>query len=229
MSKIIDSLVQGSIDSKNFTGVLLARLHFNPNSPTNWVRVNNTNQSIYWDESGSGEEEYIGVGRLGSISVMEETNELGAITLNFTLSGIPQGATDEAFSDEYRNQQAYVWYATLDPDTYAVEGGQTGPVLAFAGLMDYCTVEFGQTNTISLQATSRLADWERPRGGRFNQGYQKQYIDPTDDGFEYVIPLQGAALTWGGKTLADPGTGLGGGGKDSDEGGTKNPIYYDPE
>lgn len=209
MSKIINSLVQASIDSKNYAGVLLVQLRFNPNTPTEWVRVNNTNQSIFWDE-GSGEEEYLGIGRLGSISAMEETNELGAIVMNFTLSGVPQGVTDEAFSDEYRNQPAYVWYATLNPDTYAVEGGANGPVLVFAGLMDYCTVNFGETNTINLQATSRLADWERPRGGRFNQGYQKQYIDPTDDGFEYVIPLQGAEVTWGGSSLGDPGTDGGG-------------------
>lgn len=207
MSKIIDSIVQASIDSKQYAGVLLAKLEFTP-----ILRVNNTNQSIYWDEAGTGEQEYLGVGQLASISVLPETNELGAVTIQLTITGIPPDNLTEVFSDDYRNKPVYLWYGTLDTDTYAVQGGQTGPVLVFAGLMDYSTVEFGPTCTITVNATSRLADWDRPRGGRFTEGYQRRYIDPTDTGFRYIIPLQVKEIAWGGKSLLDGSPGGGGGG-----------------
>jgi len=203
MSKIIDSLVQASIDSKNYAGIILCRLEFE--SPTGFLRLNNTHQSIYWDEDGGGEVEYLGVGNLASIGVLPETNELSAQQIQLTLSGIPSTTLTAAFSDTYAGNPVYVWYGTLDKDTYAIEGGQSGPVLIFAGNMDYSTIEFGDTATIVVNATSRLADWERARGGRYNQSYQRRYVDPTDDGFKYMKALQNKAVSWGKFTMADPG------------------------
>jgi hypothetical protein len=213
MSKTIDSLVQTSIDSKQFAGVILAKLSFD--SPTGDLRYSNSYQTIYWDE-GSGEEEYLGLGNLADISVLNETDQLGAETIQLSLSGIPNASLTNALSTRYIGNPCYVWYATLDKDTYAVEGGSTGPVLIFAGLMDYATIEFGETVTIIMNATSRLADWERPRGGRFNEAYQKRHVDPTDSGFDQVRALQNKEISWGGQTVLDPGTGTtnnGGGGR----------------
>ena len=167
MTKTIDSLVQNSLDSNNFSGVILAKLHFTPEQ-----RYCSALQSVYWDEDGLGEEEYVGLGGLASLSVLNESAELSAQTIQLALSGIPNSMVTDIFSDEYIGQPVYVWYATLNSDTYAVEGGQNGPVLLFAGRMDYGTIDFGETATITVNATSRLADWERARGGRFNHSYQ---------------------------------------------------------
>lgn len=204
MSKIIHSLVQASIDSKNYSGVMLARLEFG--SPVYTQRFATSYQSIYWDEDGGGEEEYLGVGKLASIGVLPETGELGAIQVQLTLAGMPNEIIQDVFSDTYRNQPVYLWYGTLDKDTLAVEGGETGPVLVFAGMMDYATVEFGATATITVNATSRLADWERNKGGTFNNSYQRSYVDPTDHGFENVVGLQNREISWGRYTVADPET-----------------------
>jgi hypothetical protein len=214
MSKSINATVQSSIDSKNYAGIILCRMHFNP-----VIRYCNSVQSIYWDEAGTGEKEYVGVGNLAGLSVLTETSELSAVTIQLTLSGVPNASITDVFSDEYSGQPVYLWYGTLNPNTYAIEGGQNGPVLAFAGQMDYCNVEFGETATITLNATSRLADWDRPRGGRFNQGYQKKYVDPTDTGFRFVNALQTVELAWGGSSIFDPtwdGSGGGGGGGEPD-------------
>ena len=201
MSKIIDSLVQASLDNSNFTGVVLAKLDFSPEQ-----RYTNAAQSIYWDEAGEGEEEYLGVGNLASMSVLNETNELSAQSIQLSLSGIPTDTITDIFSDEYIGKPLYIWYATIDPDTLAVQGGQYGPVLLFAGRMDYGSFDFGETATITVNATSRLADWERPRGGRFNHVYQTRHVDLTDLGFEYVQSLQDKPISWGGITISDPGT-----------------------
>lgn len=200
MSKTIDSLVQASLDSKNFTGVILARLHFDPIQ-----RFNSSMQTIYWDEAGTGDQAYLGLGNLASISVLTESGELAAQTIQLQLSGIPGDQITDVFSDEYIGKPVYLWYATVDPQTYAVQGGQNGPVLIFAGRMDYGAIEFGEQMSITINATSRLADWERPRGGRFNASYQRTYIDDNDKAFNYVLSIQNKPISWGGRTIADPG------------------------
>lgn len=199
MSKIIDSLVQSALDSKNFAGTILCQMHFDPIQ-----RYCSAGQSIYWDE-GAGEVEYIGMGDLASMSVLTESSEVQAQTIQLTLTGIPNLAITDAFSTEYINKAVYLWYATLEPSTYAVQGGSTGPILIFAGRMDFATIEFGDTASITMNATSRLADWERVRGGRFNHTYQQRYIDTTDTGFEYVRGIQNRPVIWGGQTLEAPG------------------------
>lgn len=206
MPKVIDSLVQATIESKNFTGVVLVRMEFSGSG--GFLRFSNSYQTVYWDEgSPVGEQPYYGVGDLGKISVLPETGELGAVAIQLGLSGIPNAMIEDGFSDDYRNQPVYIWYATLDPDTYAIQGGTSGPILAFAGLMDFATIEFGETATVTINATSRLADWERPRGGTFNNHYQTTYVDPTDRGFKSVMALQNKEVSWGQYTLTDRSSG----------------------
>ncbi len=198
MTKVIDSLVEASIDSRNFPGVVLARLHFDTIQ-----RFNSSPQAVYWDEDGGGEQQYIGVGRMGDIGAGPETNELSSQSIQLVLSGIPNTAITDAFGDSYLGQPVYIWYATLDKNTYAVEGGQNGPVLYFAGLMDTAQIEFGDTCTITVNATNRLADWERPRGGRFNDSYQRRKVDANDKAFRYVQALRDKDISWGAFSLTD--------------------------
>lgn len=214
MGKVIDSLVQSALDTRNFSGVILAQLHFNP-----IIRYNSSYQTVYWDEDGGGDQAYLGLGHLASISVLTETNELAAQTIQLSISGIPNSAITDAFSDEYIGQPVYLYYATLDDTTYAVQGGQTGPILMFSGRMDFANIEFGETANITINVTNRLADWERARGGRFNEGYQRRKVDPNDTGFRYVQGIQNKPITWGAITLADPGGGGGGSDQDGDRSG----------
>jgi len=214
MSKTIHSTVQASIESGELAGVVLVNLGFTPEQ-----RYCNAYQSVYWDEAGAGEEEYIGLGHLASMSVLNETSELSAQTVQLSLTGIPNDMITDIFSDEYIGEPLYIWYATLDKETYAIEGGQNGPVLIFAGRMDFGNIEFGETATITVNATSRLADWERPRGGRFNQAHQHRHVDPTDNGFRYMKALIDVPIVWGGVTVTDLGDG--GDGGDPRDGGER--------
>jgi len=206
MPKTIHSTVQAAIDSKNYTGVILCRMEFD--SPVNTIRLCNAFQSIYWDE-GSGEVEYEGTGDLASIGAAAETNELGAQNLQLTLSGISSDMLTNVFSTAYAGKPIYLWYATLNPLTFAVHADS--PVLFFAGNMDYATIEFGKISTVTLNAVSRLADWERPTGGRFNDSYQRTYVDLLDSGFKDMVELQNKSIAWGSTNLLDP------------------PVYEDPD
>ena len=194
--KIIDSTVQALLDGKTYGAVLLGQFDFGDSSGP--LKLNSSSQTVYWDDTGSGEVPYIGIGNLASISTLTETTDLGVIQVQFTLSGIPPENLTDAFSDDYRNNSVYLWYGLLNTDTYAIQGGTGGPVLVYAGLMDYCTIDFGKTANITLNTTSRLADWDRARGGRFNKSYQQTYVDSTDSAFDRVTGLQFKTVTWGG-------------------------------
>jgi hypothetical protein len=208
MGKIIDSLVQTEIDNKDFAGAIFARLHID--SPTGIQRYTNAPQNLYWDEDGGGDEEYIGLGNAASISVLTETQELQAQTIQLTLAGVPAENITAALGTGYMGNPIYIWYAVVSKSTYAVQGGQTGPVLIFAGRMDHANIIFGKKVDIIMNATSRLADWERVRGGRYNDSYQRRHVDPTDSGFRHVRSIQNVHISWGGETIADPGQDGGG-------------------
>jgi len=217
--KTIDSGVQTDIDSNRFAGVILARLHFD--APVGIQRFSQSAQSVYWDEDGGGDVKYLGVGNLSQITLLPESGELQSHTIQLSLSGIPNQIIDDVLGTTYMGKPVFLWYALLDTLTYAVEGGESGPVLVFAGLMDFATIKFGEISDITINATSRLADWGRVRGGRFNDSYQRTHVDPNDSGFEYVKALQDKTISWGGITLGDPGgtadPGGGPGGPDTPE------------
>ena len=57
-------------------------------------------------------------------------------------------------------------------------------------------IDVGATATITVNAESRLADWDRPRVRRYN--HEDQQIDyPGDMGFEFVPQMATKELRWG--------------------------------
>lgn len=206
-NKTIDTSVLTELSADNYVGIYLVRLECD--TPTGYLRYNSSNQNIYWDE-GSGEEAYLGVGLLASIQPLLETSELGAVQVQLTLSGLPaegqiagQSIINTSFTYTYRNRKAYIYYATLDTNTYAVVGT---PVVIFSGMMDTMGVVVDREMAVSVNIISRLQDWERARGGRYNQPYQHAYIDPTDCAFKFVEGLRDREVMWGGVSVIDPGS-----------------------
>ena len=195
MSKTIIEAVEALLSSEQSRVVVLGKFDFSDGV----VRLNTSNQSVYWDE-GDGEEEYIGVGNLLSISNAEESTELQSYSLNIELSAVNPELIDVALNTRYKARPAWLYLATLNEDQSTVVSDPStneGPVVFFAGRMDYMSIEQSKEAKISLVVTSRLADWEKARGGRFTDSYQKTYVDATDRGFEYVLPLQNLEFKWG--------------------------------
>jgi len=206
MSKILSTAVETLIESGDIATCMLARLHFS--NSTYPSRYANAGQDIYWDEAGAGEEVYQAVGNLGSIEALAETDELQLQTIQLTLTGIKPETINHAMFANHAGNPAFIWRAILDKDTFAVIGD---PVLMFAGRMDFLTISLGETAAVSIQVISRLSDWEKTKGGRFNTAYQITYVDPTDQGFQYLPSLVNKNLTWGDAPKWTGGSGGGGG------------------
>lgn len=149
-----------------------------------------------WNGRGDlvwGADTFAGVGHLGSVSSVNETQELRADKVTFTLSGIPQSLIATALSDMRWGKPALLWVGMLDDNGALI----TDPYQIFAGLTDVPVMDEGaDTATLSIVAENRLADLERPRVRRFTHEDQ-QLRDPTDLGFEYVAALQDAKIMWG--------------------------------
>jgi hypothetical protein len=169
--------------------VILGEFEF-PSGDGGTYYVNNSGIDILY-----GGNTYIGLGEVVSIGAMTETSELGGVSLQVQISGIPQVNLQKALALNYQGNYAILSLATLD-DNYQVETS-SGPFPVFRGRMDTMQIEYGETATITININSRLADWETPHGGRYNHGYQKYHVDLTDQGFEYMAQLADIEIVWG--------------------------------
>ena len=138
--------------------------------------------------------DFTGVGDFGGISEIEETQNVQANGVVFTLSGIDSSLISSALTYDYSGRPIKFWLAPLNVTTGAVIAD---PYMSFAGRMDTMTINEGQqTATISLTAESNLVDMMRANAGRYtNEDQQQRYAG--DLGLEYVVSLQGREDSWG--------------------------------
>lgn len=136
--------------------------------------------------------EYIGGGRLLNISPIVETNDVRAVGVNLSMSGLPTDLISIALTEAYQGQPVKIRFAALSSGAIVAD-----PYLIFDGRMDVLTIDdAGDAATISLAAESRLIDLERPRLRRYTP--QDQKIDhPTDTGLDYVPVIQDVSIQWG--------------------------------
>ena len=227
MSRTLDAALEAMLAGDNAKVCLLVKLRMNDGT---YYRINSSANSVFWNE-GSGDEEYVGAGKLGSISGADEGTELQTYAIDLVLSGIPSEYVVDSLNTDYKNQPAIIYLAALDVDNSVLftSSEEDGPVELFVGRMDNMIIALEETATISITTTNRLSDWERPRGGKFNDHSQKLYyaklkpagitnFDNQDLGFEYVDSLKDKEITWGAGHVALRGSGGGGGGSRGGDG-----------
>lgn len=144
-------------------------------------------------------ETYLGAGELGRISAAQEDGETGAKRITVALSGVDPALISIALADTYQGRPGTVWYGLLDEDHQVIDD----PVIVFRGRMDTQPIEIGQTASIAVNIESRLADWDRPRGGRLTDEEQKRR-HPTDRFLEFVASTVEKELVWGSGGTSQP-------------------------
>lgn len=139
-------------------------------------------------------EVYQGVGTLGGVSPVQESADLQANGITFSLSGVPQEMIATALGQMRQGMNAQLWLGALDVTTGALIAD---PNERFTGYTDVPSIdESAETATISITAENRLIDLERARTRRYTK--EDQEIDyPGDLGFDFVPSLQDKELVWG--------------------------------
>ena len=168
--------------------------------PFVFVDLNFSSPVYLWSGYGEitiGDNEYIGAGELLGISVMEESQDLGAKGLELNLSGI--SGTDllsKALTEEYQGKTVTVKLG-LFSNTGDVHND---PITIFSGFMDVLRIdEGGETSTISLAVENKLIQLNRSNKRRYTSQDQKR-LYPNDEGFDYVTVMAEKDIEWGGRT-----------------------------
>jgi len=136
---------------------------------------------------------WTGVGTLLGVSEVEETDEIKAGGVTFTLSAVKTSQIALALSEVRRGQTGRAWLALL------TEAGQViaDPKILFRGTLDTCVVQDeGETSTIALTYEHALIDLERPREARYTSQEQRRRY-PDDPSLDAISALQDAQIPWG--------------------------------
>lgn len=139
-------------------------------------------------------EVYLGAGRFGGVSTIQESSDLQANGVTFSLSGIPSAYIAIALGQIRQGLQAFLWLAFLDPATGQIV---VAPYQLFKGITDIPIIdEAAETSTISITCENRLARLKTAKLLSYTPEDQK-LIDPTDKGFEFVAGLQEKVIEFG--------------------------------
>jgi hypothetical protein len=145
---------------------------------------------------------------LGGISEVEETPELQAAALTLQLAGVPRDAVNIAMTNRCQGRAGTIYEVVFDLVT---EQPLADPFIMFRGRMDNMQVDLGETATVRVSMTNRLADWSRPRFRRYtDEEHRRRY--PSDRGFRFVTATASKEIVWPAKGFqGDAGTGRPGG------------------
>lgn len=152
-------------------------------------RMSNANQTIEW-----GGYPWYGIGALGSIDAVQESDSIEPKALNFVLNLVqPEWlAISIGQVGDYRGLAAKLYFCPLAED-FTLVGT---PELCWRGIMDTVTVGIeGETGSIILKCETSAYGLKRQPNLRVNAAQHKK-IYPTDTGFDYLINLIANPQLW---------------------------------
>lgn len=152
------------------------------------LRLHNGVGSYTW-----GGQTWIGVGNLGTMSDVEETDELSAYRVSYQLSGINTAILTEALGEQIYERLAIRYEGTLDDNGALVDT----PHELRRDFMD--TMEIargGEIDTITLHCESEHIRDSRAPGGMFSDEDQ-QVLFASDTGFQFLPQMIDAQVHWG--------------------------------
>lgn len=151
-------------------------------------RVSTANIPITW-----GGFEWSGVGTLGAISAVEESDGLESKPLNFTINAAQPAWLALAVGpvEQYRGRAAKMYMCPLD-ESFQMVGT---PERCWAGVMDTLNVAFNDAGSITLRCETSAYGLKRRPSFRLNAAQHKK-LNPTDTGFDYLNDLIGNPAVW---------------------------------
>lgn len=153
-------------------------------------RLSTANIPIDW-----GGYTWSGVGSIGSIGAIEESDGMESRPLNFTINAAQPSWLALAVGDveTYRGRPAKLYMCPLNESFQMIDT----PVLCWTGLMDMVSVGInGEEGSITLKCETSSYGLKRRPALRLNAAQQKKE-HPTDTGLDYLTDL-----------IADPGVWL---------------------
>lgn len=156
---------------------------------TGMLRLSNFNQSVDW-----GGNTWVGLGALGSISDVEESDGMESKSLNFTLNlaDVAMKSLAVGTVEDYRGRAAKLYMTPLTENFALIDT----PVLCWSGYMDLMSVGIdGSEGQITLKCENSVYSLKRLPALRMNAAQQRAKY-PTDSGFDYLNGLASNPPVW---------------------------------
>ncbi len=183
MARGLTAGIQTEVAKRTVTIAIFAEIEFISGTTRVWSGVG---------DKLLGGNTFIGVGDLGAISGIEETDDVKAASVELTLSGIPSAILSLALGDSRQGKTATIWLAFLDSSLAII----ADEVILFRGRTDIPTImEGGETSSMSMRVENHLLDLKRASNHRYTQEEQHETY-PADDFFEFVPSLQDKVIRW---------------------------------
>jgi hypothetical protein len=153
------------------------------------IYICSANLSLTW-----GGHDWVGLGSIGSISAIEESEGVESKSLTFALNVAQHSILALAIGEveEYRGRNARLYFCPLD-ESFQLVGT---PVLCWRGIMDTMSVGVdGEEGQISLKCETSAYGLKRQPGLRLNAAQQKSRY-PTDTGLDLLTGLIAEPVVW---------------------------------
>lgn len=156
--------------------------------PSGYLRLHTRTGTITF-----GGYDYLGVGKFGGVSEIDEDAQLRPSGVTVTLSGVDAALVSSAITEAIHGRAITIYQGYLNLTTGALIAD---PEIVFRGLMDYMAIDLGQnTGSITVQCEGEMARWLRHNGSLYTHESQ-QALFSGDRGFDQVPFLQNRKIDW---------------------------------
>lgn len=141
--------------------------------------------------------DYTGVGDLGEISGMEESEDLAPVMVQFQLSGIDSTFFTEVFDAGNYGDVITVYHGYRNSDTGNLIDD---PTLVGRFFFEHATLRKGETNVAIITAQHELSRLDDKPGQKFTDEDQRATYS-SDVGYQFVADVGKKELVWGGRSV----------------------------
>lgn len=206
MSRGLSASNISAVDGDVVRPVVFVELHYDSST----LYIHDNIGDIVADDWTGTSRTWSGIGDLGSISTIEEGNEISPYKIDLVLSGIDPTIAGKALGKETTLKEVYVLVGFIGLDRQVVDD----PHPMWSGLADEVQMAIGSESVIKVSCESKLAAFEKVNGRLQNDAdHQAEYSG--DLFYKYLPKMVEAKFRWGGKTqtfgVGDPETSFLGG------------------
>jgi len=184
MSRDISEALRAELISSHVNPALFIQMEFDSGNLNLWTGYDNK----IWNG-----DTYIGAGAILGISEVEETGQLRAGSVSFSLSSLDASVISLALNSDYQGNAVNMWFAALS-DT---GGTLIEPYKLFEGVMDVISFDdAGDQANFQIRCETRAIDIRKAKERRYTDEDQK--IDfPNDKGLEFISKIKDIDVVWG--------------------------------
>ncbi|KIS44441.1 hypothetical protein [Kosakonia radicincitans] len=136
---------------------------------------------------------YYGMGKMGAVDDVGETNSTSPSQLKLTLSGLDLSLFATTLNERCVGRQANIYLVVMD------DGGVVRAAdLIFQGKVSSTGATAGGTNALQYTVSNIFEDWQRPFPDRYTDE-SHQAAQPGDRIFRYVAQMAERSIYWGSK------------------------------